>query len=270
MGIKILNKNNRLNAIFIVCIFHGSLVAQDPWDSSTYPDEEGFIKRMQPMVERIAAHGFGVRSLAPSKCPDTGLLVKTWAVEGETIISPYTGRAYIQGPTGYFGPKSRNEKGEIIAFGGDPLKYDLPPATATMILNPNDQQARGFLSIPGNMRQQYHFACKNWARFYPLMKNNMPEAWLEQFHYWVGAYSEARRPSDGGRELLPLSRAHNLVGEEGFLLEETPRTVAPKTTKPCGDPVLYSIANCSLILPKFLAIAPGKQKKRPKKCCEIT
>jgi hypothetical protein len=123
---------------------------------------------MQPMVERIAAHGFGVRSLAPSKCPDTRAAVKTWAVEGETIISPYTGRAYIQGPTGYFGPKSRNEKGEIIAFGGDPLKYDLPPATATMILNPNDQQARGFLSIPGNMRQQYHFACKNWARFYPI------------------------------------------------------------------------------------------------------
>ena len=74
------------------------------------------------MLERIAEQGFGIRSLASSKCPDTGLPVKTWAVEGETIISPYTGRAYIQGPTGYFGPKARNEKGEIISFGGDPAQ----------------------------------------------------------------------------------------------------------------------------------------------------
>jgi hypothetical protein len=195
-----------------------ALIAQDPWDCSTYPDEAGFQERMKPMLGRIAEQGFGIRSLASSQCPDTDLPVKTWAVEGETIISPYTGRAYIQGPTGYFGPKARNEKGEIVAFGGDPLKYDLPPATATLILNPDDEKAKAFLSIPGNMRQQYHFACKNWARFYPLMKEHLSPTWHQNFQYWVGSYSERRRPSDGARELLPLSTAHNLVGEKGHLL----------------------------------------------------
>ncbi|MCG8318073.1 MAG: hypothetical protein MI921_01110 [Cytophagales bacterium] len=33
-----------------------------------------------------------------------------------------------------------------------------------------DHKARSFVSIPGNMRQQYHFASKNWARFYPLLR----------------------------------------------------------------------------------------------------
>ncbi len=64
---------------------------------------------MAPMLVRIAAKDFGKRSLAGSKCPDTGLPVKTWAVEGEEIISIYTGRKYKQGPTGYFGPRSRND-----------------------------------------------------------------------------------------------------------------------------------------------------------------
>ena len=78
--------------------------------------------------------------------------MKTWAVKGETIYSPYTGRAYQQGDTGYFGPKARNEEGEISAFGGAPLKYELQSATAQLLLHPNDALARGFLSIPGNLR----------------------------------------------------------------------------------------------------------------------
>jgi len=192
--------------------------AQNVWDCSTYPDETGFRLRIAPMLQRIAEQDFGKRSLANSKCPDTGLPVKTWAVEGETIISPYTGRAYIQGPTGYFGPKARNEKGEIIAFGGDPLKYDLPPATAALLLQPDNEGAKAFLSIPGNLRQQYHFACKNWARFYPLLGNEMGNEWKSKFFYWIGKYAESRRPSDGGREMLPLSKAHNLIGEPGELL----------------------------------------------------
>ena len=203
--------------VWMMLVGRGGL-AQEVWEASTYPGEAGFRQRMAPMLERIAAKGFGERSLAGSKCPDTGLPVKVWAVEGETIISPYTGRAYIQGPTGYFGPKARNEKGEITAFGGDPLKYDLPPATATLLLDKENQKARSFLSIPGNLRQQYHFACKNWARFYPLLKDEMGEVWKEKFYHWVSVYSESRRPSDGNRELLPLSRAHNLVGEAGALL----------------------------------------------------
>ena len=202
-----------------------SIVAfsQKPWECSTYPWEEDFRKRMKPMLERIAGQGFGIRSKAVSTCPDTGLPVRVWAVEGETIISPYTGRSYIQGPTGYFGPKSRNEKGEITAFGGDPLKYDLPPATASLLLNPSDSVAKAFLSIPGNMRQQYHFACKNWARFYPLLSGAMSDTWRSEFYGWVGRYAEVRRPSDGtNREWLPLSNPHNLVGEPGHLLGGNP------------------------------------------------
>lgn len=192
--------------------------SQNSWECSTYPDEVGFQQRINPMLQRIAEEDFGKRSLADSKCPDTGLPVKIWAVEGETIISPYTGRTYRQGPTGYFGPKARNEKGEIIAFGGDPLKYDLPPATASLLLNQDVERAKAFLSIPGNLRQQYHFACKNWARFYPLLADEMGNEWKNKFYYWVANYSESRRPSDGGGEMLPLSVAHNLIGVSGELL----------------------------------------------------
>ena len=204
--------------IFTGIIFSEKSGAQNSWDCSTYPDEAGFQQRISPMLKRIAALDFGKRSLAISKCPDTGLPVRIWAVEGETIISPYTGRSYIQGPTGYFGPKARNEKGEIIAFGGDPLKYDLPPATAALLLNQEVDRAKAFLGIPGNLRQQYHFACKNWARFYPLLADEMGDKWKNKFYGWVGSYSESRRPSDGGNEWLDLSKNHNLVGEPGELL----------------------------------------------------
>ena len=107
-----------------------------------YPDERGFKLRVAPMLERIEGKQFGVISLSPSKCPDTGLPVKTWAVEGEWIISPYTGRKYQQGPTGYFGARERDEQGRIVRFGGDPLKYELPPATAALLLDSNNEKAR--------------------------------------------------------------------------------------------------------------------------------
>lgn len=198
-------------------------VQAQPWSGSTYPDETGFQQRMEGMLQKIAAKDFGKRSLAESKCPDTGLPVKVWAVEGEEIISPYTGRKYKQGPTGYFGPKSRNEQGEILSFGGDPLKYDLPPATASLLLKQDTLRAKAFLSIPGNLRQQYHFACKNWARFYPLLANTMGEKWKSEFLKYVAEYTEGRRPSDGpDRELKPLANAHNLIGQPGFLLGGNP------------------------------------------------
>ena len=202
-------------AVFCITI---SGQGQQIWDCDSYPDSKGFEQRMKPMLQRIADQGFGTRSLARSKCPDTGLSVKTWAVKGETIISPYTGRTYVQGETGYFGPKEKNDRGEIIAFGGDPLKKDLPPATAALLKDPEDIVAKAYLSIPGNLRQQYHFSCKNWARFYPLLKEEMGEEWKEKFHYWVGRYKETVRPSDGYRKNAPLSRPHDLVGEPGKLL----------------------------------------------------
>ena len=207
------------NFLFLFfCIY-----SQNSDSPNTYPDETGFKRRMAPMIEKIAAQDFAKRSLAFSKCPDTGLPVYSWALEGEVIYSPFTGRAYKQGPTGYFGPKARNADGEIIAFGGDPLKKELPPATAALLLNPNNVQARAFLSIPGNMRQQYHFACKNWARFYPLFGKEMGEKWNGEFYNWIGTYTESRRPSDGYRESLPLSTPHNLVGEPGELLGGNPK-----------------------------------------------
>ena len=208
--------------LFSWVLISGQTHAQS-WSCATYPDEAGFKQRMEVMLPKIAAKEFGQRSLAVSKCPDTGWPVKVWAVEGEEIISPYTGRKYIQGPTGYFGPKTRNNRGEILSFGGDPLKYDLPPATATLLLNPEDQMAKAFLSIPGNLRQQYHFACKNWARFYPLLADEMGEGWKSEFMKYVAEYTEGRRPSDGpDRELKPLANVHNLVGQPGYLLGGNP------------------------------------------------
>lgn len=202
----------------ILSIIWISSSAQKSWENSTYPDEEGFLQRTAPMLTRIAAKEYGKKAMAFSKCPETGLPVYYWALEGETIYSPYTGKAYTQGPTGYFGPKARNDEGEIIAFGGDPLKRDLPPATAALLLDNNDIKARSYLSIPGNLRQQYHFACTNWARFYPLLAKVMGAKWKTEFHNWVSAYTESRRPSDGYREHYPLSTSHNLVGEPGELL----------------------------------------------------
>ena len=146
-----------------------SAFGQDTPAALAYPDESGFQRRTAPMLSRIADRPFAEKTLSRSICPDTGLPVKTWALEGETVYSPYTGRAYTQGPVGYFGPKTRDSLGRIATFGGDPLKTDLPPAMATLLLEPGQLMARTYLSIPGSMRQQYHFAAKNWARFYPLL-----------------------------------------------------------------------------------------------------
>ena len=202
--------------VFFFCSFY--CTAQSLWEVRSYPDETGFQQRMAPMLPRIAAEGFAIRGMASSRCPDTGLPVKAWVLEGETVYSPYTGRAYRQGPTGYFGPKARNDKGEITAFGGDLLKYELPPATAQLLLEPANVEARAFLSIPGNLRQQYHFACNNWARFYPFLADEMGEEWKSGFHRAIADYEEARRPSDGTREWASLSYPHNLVGQPGTLL----------------------------------------------------
>ncbi len=196
-----------------------SLTAQDIWSVGSYPDEAGYQQRIGPMMQKIAALPFGEKSKAFSHCPDTGLPVRSWAVEGDTIISPYTGSKYVQGPTGYFGPKERNATGKIIKFGGDPLKRELPPATAHLLLNPQDEKAKAFLSIQGNLNQQYHFAAKNWARFYPMLAAQMGTDWQANFQRAVADYGEKRRPSDGPeRQYAPLSVNHDLVGEKGELL----------------------------------------------------
>lgn len=201
-----------------VALGMGAQAQLPAWHVGTYPLEDTFQRRIQGMLPRILAKGFGERSKAMARCPDTGLPVYTWALEGDSIFSPYTGRKFVQGPTGYFGPKQRDAQGRITAFGGDPLKYDLQPATAALLLQQDTARARAFLSIPGNLRQQYHFAAKNWTRLYGLLGHTLPQTWHAAFMDAVGSYAEARRPSDGDREHNPMSRPHNLVGERGHLL----------------------------------------------------
>ena len=202
----------------LLCLFTTQGIAQQAWEVNTYPSEAIFQQRIEGMLPLLAAKGFGERSKSVARCPDTGLPVYTWALEGEDVISPYTGIKFKQGPTGYFGAKQRDSRGRIYAFGGDPLKYDLPPAAAVLLLNPSDVRARQFLSIPGNLRQQYHFAAKNWARFYGLLGHNWESTWKHDFWEAVASYSESRRPSDGPREHNIMSRPHNLIGERGQLL----------------------------------------------------
>jgi len=209
--------------VSVTCLlfFVKDVIAQNAsiWSTDTYPDEAGYLQRTAGLLQQIANDGFGKRSLAKSKCPDTGLPVYTWALEGETIISPYTGTSYKQGNTGYFGPKKRNIDGEITMFGGDPLKYDLPPATASLLLGKDAEKATAFLSIPGNLSQHYHFASVNWARFYPLFADKMGEKWIKDFSYAVDQYRENRRPSDGYRQYISdLSVYHTLLGEKGEFL----------------------------------------------------
>jgi hypothetical protein len=191
-----------------------------PWDVASFPDEAGFKRRVARSLELIAARDFGTKQMAVSKCPDTGQTVRSWALEGEDVYSPFTGRKYKQGETGYFGPKARDEQGRISAFGGDPLKQDLPPAAARMLLGRDVDRVKWYLSIPGNLRQQYHFAAVNWGRFYPLLAKEMSPEWRKAFADAVASYREDRRPSDGAaREHgKPLSTWHDYVGEEGELL----------------------------------------------------
>ncbi|WP_154857176.1 hypothetical protein [Cyclobacterium xiamenense] len=193
-------------------------IAQHCWSTQSYPDEQGFQDRTAGVLERLATLEIAKRSQGTAICPDTGRSFKTWAVEGEYVLSPYTGRKIIQGPTGYFGPRERGEDGQISRFGGDALKKDLIPATATLLLNPFDSLTRAFLSVPGNLAQQYHFAAKNWARFYPLLAEKMGPEWRKQFQQAVADYTALSRPSDGYRSYAPLSTPHDLVGEPGHLL----------------------------------------------------
>lgn len=194
-----------------------------PWSVESFPDEAGFQARIAGVVDEWAARDFRRRSQAESACPDTGRPVRVWALEGEEIVSPYTGRRYRQGPTGYFGPKARDADGRIARFGGDPLKYDLPPATARLLRDPDDAEARAFIAIPGNLNQLYHFAAVNWARLLGLVGDRLDAAWHAAFSATVAAYREARHPSDGAREhARPPATPFDLVGEEGMLLGGNP------------------------------------------------
>lgn len=207
--------------IFLLLFLHSyffSVFSQKPYEVSSYPDEAGFQLRTKNALTILADKGFGKISLSFSRCPDTGLPVYRYAVEGEEIISPYTGKKYKQPATDYFAAKQRNEQGEITSFGGDPLKYDLPPATACMLLGRKTKEVKSFLSIPGNLSQQYHFAAKNWVRFYALLADTMGGVWKLKLQHAVANYNEYTRVTDDGKHSLKLSYPHNLVGQTAYLL----------------------------------------------------
>lgn len=210
---------------FLIWVFLMTEVVQGQqiWETGSYPDEDGYQERKKGLLQRLAEEPFGKKSQGTATCPDTGLTFKTWAVEGETVYSPYTGRALTQGPTGYFGARERAADGQITRFGGDALKKDLIPAIARLMLEPSDSLTKAWLSIPANLQQQYHFAAKNWARFYPLLAEQMNPGWKAAFQQAVGRYTANDRPSDGYRTYAPLSTPHDLVGEPGELLGGNPK-----------------------------------------------
>ncbi|NHE59389.1 hypothetical protein [Cyclobacterium plantarum] len=210
---------------FLICVFLMTEVVQGQqiWETGSYPDEAGFQERKKHLLQRLSEEPFGKKSQGTATCPDTGLTFKTWAVEGETVYSPFTGRAFTQGPTGYFGARERAKDGQIVRFGGDALKKDLIPAIARLMLQPSDSLTKAWLSIPGNLQQQYHFAAKNWARFYPLLADEMDPGWKKEFQQAVASYAANDRPSDGYRKYAPLSTPHDLVGEPGKLLGGNPK-----------------------------------------------
>ncbi|WP_373515587.1 hypothetical protein [Persicitalea sp.] len=183
--------------------------------ASPYPYEPYFQAHIAGAIDSIAAEPYGQRNRSVDNCPDTRRLVYSFALEGEAVTSPYTGRKFIQGPTGYFGAKSRDVRGRIATFGGDPLKYDLPPMTARLLRQPNDTLVMAFLSVPGNLVQQYHFAASHWARFYGLVADRMSADWHADFRAAVSDYAETRRPSDGTREHNPMDYAYDMVGTPG-------------------------------------------------------
>ena len=208
----------RLLIFLFLPILAFSAFSQKAYETASYPDEAGFQLRIKKALPMMAEKGFGIISKSLSKCPDTGLPVYTYAIEGEEIISPYTGRKYKQPATGYFSAKSRNEKGEITGFGGDPLKYDLPRAMASILTGVRTNEAKAYLSIPGNLKQQYHFACKHWTRFYPLLADSMGNEWKQKFQGYVANYTEEKRVTDDLKGWLNLSTPHNLIGQQDQLL----------------------------------------------------
>jgi hypothetical protein len=200
------------SAVFVTLAFVLPAIApaqETPaYSPKSYPDEAGYQKRVAGMTQRYSKQEVAKRCLATSLCPDTGLPVQMMAVEGETIYSPYTGRAYLQGDTGPFGPKKRDNEGRISAFGGDALRYDLPAAMGRLLLRPQDNLMQAWLALPGNINQQYPSASVHWARFWPLLSEKMPPDWREAFKE---AVAKAKPVPTTNETQQAMSRTSNLL-----------------------------------------------------------
>lgn len=206
-----------LTATAALLTFAVAAAAASPWDPATFPDEPGFQKRIAPTLPALAAETIGGKLNATSTCPHCKASNSGSYLTGETVTCVTCDKSYPQPEGSYFGPARRDEQGRITHFKGDPLKFELQQATAKLLLKPNDQPTRDYVSIPGVLRQQYHFACVNWARFYPLLADNFDDAWKKDFAHYVAIYKEERRPSDQHKD-LPPPEEHNLVGTKGEFL----------------------------------------------------
>lgn len=196
------------------------LPATQAWTQAPagYPDEAGFRMRTRAILPRLSAIDIRPYGMSESRHPLTGRRAFSWALEGEAVYDAHTGRSWRQPPTGYFGPKQRDTAGRISAFGGDGLKYSLPPLTARLLSDADDEVARGWLSIPGNLRQHYHFTAVNWARFYPLLAEQMGPAWRDSFARYAADYREPLHTDNQGLTGRSLTYVHDLIGQTDQLL----------------------------------------------------
>jgi hypothetical protein len=188
------------------------------FDPASYPDERGFRARIANVIPARARATDHFRAQAVSYCPDTAKPFYTWALEGDEVVSPYSGRRMRQRDTGFFGPKERDDEGRITRFGGDPLKRDLQGAMARLLMDPRDALSRTLVHAPGSLRQQYHFAAVNWARLYPLLADSLGAQWRHEFAGAVARYREERPARGVSVDGVAARPFHDLVGEDRYVL----------------------------------------------------
>ena len=219
------------------------------------------------------AEAYWQRPFKTVTCPDTKLKFRTLYVPGEYVISPYTGRKFIplKKQPSYFQPTSRDSLGRITGFMGDLANYNVPIFTARLFQDPNDTIAKAQLSIPGLMSQQFHFAGKNWARFYCVMGNKMTQQWRDELYTYIDRYHETKNYGNDGKPHGLLTKPHTFPGQKGEFLGGNPvdggtenhktmwRTTCltyaenlPSHTKLSGMPVKEAGEQCNGMIEEYL------------------
>lgn len=72
--------------------------------------------------------------------------------------------------------------------GGDPGKYTHGPIMAKLLLNPQAEDAVKMQNDDRSAKEQYHFACVNWARFAPIFGSILDEKTQKLLDTSVGKY----------------------------------------------------------------------------------
>jgi len=66
--------------------------------------------------------------------------------------------------------------------GGDPGKYLPGHAMAKLLLNPDDPEPAQYMNDNRSYKEHYHFACVNWARYYPIFgPRTLTQETMEKF-----------------------------------------------------------------------------------------